>query len=156
MHWLLDLFLLALLLLFMVDKLTFLWVRRVYDLVYRLMVWSNGHLIFIDIDNFKQFNDRYSHKTGDRILRKIGLILLAESRLRAFRYGGDELAILLPWGNKEKARQIAERVRVKIEKANIWGLGVTVSCAIAKYEEFADKVLKEAKEKGKNRVITAK
>jgi len=84
-HWFFDLFCLGLLFSFMVDQLTFLWVRRVYYLVYRLMIWSKGYVIFIDIDNFKKFNDEYGYETGDKVLRRVGVILLTETRLRAFR-----------------------------------------------------------------------
>lgn len=152
-HWLLDFLLIVCLFLFMIDKLTFLWVRRCYDIFYSLVVHTDGYLIFVDIDDFKSFNERFGHRTGDSILRKIGLILLKESHFRGFRYGGDELAILLPWSNKKETYQLAERIRARIEQTNVEGLGVTVTCAVAKYEEVADKLLLQAKEGSKNKVI---
>ena len=153
-YWIIDVFLLVCLFIFMIDKLTFLWVRRCYDLFYHLMIRTGGHLIFIDIDDFGDFNNQYGHPMGNKILRRIGSILLFESCLRAFRYGGDELVILLPWTTKEKARQLAENIRIRIEQADIEGLGVTVTCAVAKDEETADKLLLQAKGNGKNKVTT--
>jgi len=152
-HWLIDSFLLVCLAYFMIDKLTFLWVRRCYDIFYSLVVHTGGYLIFVDIDDFKSFNERFGHRTGDSILRKIGLILLRESHFRGFRYGGDELAILLPWSKKEKAGELAERVRLEVEKANIGGLKVTISCAVVRYEEDASAFLRTAKRNGKNCVV---
>jgi diguanylate cyclase len=136
----------------MIDKLTFLWVRRIYDLVYHLMVWRKGYMVFVDLDNFREINNRYGHPLGDKVLRKIGITLLVLSRFRAFRYGGDEFCIL--WSSKEKARQLAEKVRKKIEETDIEGLRITVTCVVAQYEEETSRLLNEAKEKGKNRVIT--
>ena len=154
-HWFLDLFLLACLILFMVDKLTLLWVKRCYDMFYHLMVCTQGYLIFIDIDDFRNFNNRYGHRVGNKILRKIGCIILTESCCRGFRYGGDELVILLPWSAKDKAIKLAERIRSKVEKADIDNLKVTVTCAIAQYEEIADKLLLQAKSNShKNRVVS--
>jgi len=152
-HWFFDLFCLALLFFFMVDQLTFLWVRRVYYLAYRLMIWSKGYVIFIDIDNFKKFNDEYGYETGDKVLRRVGVILLTETRLRAFRWGGEELCILLPWFRKEKAVQLAERMRRRVQEASIGGLTVTISCGVAKYEEDARRLLQAAKNNGKNQVL---
>ncbi len=152
-HWLIDLVLVALLILFLIDKLTFLWVRRCYDLFYRLVILFKGYLIFIDIDDFGGFNKKYSHKMGDRILRKLGGIVQKWSGLRGFRYGGDEFAILLLCVNKEKAIKLAEKVRSRIEKTNIEGLGVTVSCVVVQREEEASEFLKEAKKNGKNQVV---
>jgi diguanylate cyclase (GGDEF)-like protein len=144
---------LGLLLFFMIDQLTFLWVRRVYYLAYSLMIWGKGYVIFIDIDNFKQFNDEHGYETGDKVLRRVGVILLTETRLRAFRWGGEELCILLPWSNKEKAMQLAERIRRKVQEASIGGLQVTISCGVAKYEEDARRLLQRAKSNGKNQVL---
>jgi len=70
-----------------------------------------------------------------------------------FRYGGDELAVLLPWSNKEKALELAERIRQRIERIDIEGLKVTVTCAVARYEQTASNLLKQGKGGGKNQVI---
>lgn len=149
-HWLLDFLLIVCFFFFMIDKLTLLWVRRCYGLFYSITYRTGGYLIFVDIDNFKKFNDQYGHKTGDKILRKIGKAVLAESRFRGFRYGGDELTVLLPWGNKDKAIRLAHRIRERVERENA-NLGVTVTCVVVKKEEQIQCLIKDAK-KGKNTV----
>jgi len=153
-HWIIDISLFFCLVYFMIDKLTLLWVRRCYDLIYHLMVRSGGCLVLLDVDNFKQFNDRYGHKMGNEILRQLGLIILTESRFRAFRYGGDEFAVLLPWAAKEKAVQLTERIRARVEGINIDGLKVTITCAVAHYEEAADMLLLQAKKSGNKNSTT--
>ncbi len=124
-------------------------------MAYHLMIRSKGYIIFIDIDDFKKFNDEYGYETGDKVLRKVGVILLIESRLRAFRWGGEELCILLPWSSKDKAVQLAERVKQRIQEAGLGELKVTVSCGVAKYEEDARRLLQAAKNNGKNQVLVS-
>ena len=147
-HWVIDLLLLALLIWFMIDGLTFLWVRRVYYIAYSLVIKTKPHcVIMVDVDNFKSINDLYTHKTGDRVLRKIGKILFKRSKGRAFRYGGEEFVILLPWVNELKAFALSETIRREV-KAKV---NVTVSIGIGRFEDEADKALYEAKKDGKNR-----
>ena len=143
-----NLILLVLLVLFMIDGLTFLWVRRIYQIMYSLVIKTKPHhVIMIDIDYFKSINDIYGHRTGDKVLRKVGLIILKESRGRAFRYGGEEFVILLPWTGKFKSWAIAQQIlsRVKKEIAP-----VTASIGIGRFEEEADKALYKAKQAGRN------
>ena len=147
-HWAINLFLLALLFLFMIDGLTFLWVRRVYYMVYSLVIGTTPHcVVMIDVDDFKSINDIYGHRAGDRVLRKIGNILFKRSGGRAFRYGGEEFIILLPWTNSQKAFTLAETIRREVEAK----VNVTVSIGIGRFEDEADKALYRAKENGKNR-----
>lgn len=70
-------------------------------------------LIMIDIDNFKDFNDKFGHIAGDRALSAVGNILRAQFRPRDLlvRFGGDEFAVLLPEVDEETALAIANRVR---------------------------------------------
>jgi two-component system cell cycle response regulator len=70
-------------------------------------------LIMIDVDNFKDFNDRFGHIAGDRALSAVSRILRSHFRPRdvLIRYGGDEFAVLLPQVGLESALEIAERVR---------------------------------------------
>lgn len=151
-HWLLDISLFLVLIVFMVDVLTFCWVKRCYEWVY-LLVRTNGWLIFVDVDGLKGINTRHGHIRGNQVLGTIGRILQRTSWARAFRYGGDEFAILLPWTSYKKACQLAEKIRKEIEQANI---GVTVTCAVAKYEQKAVELLRQAKAGGqRNMVITA-
>lgn len=73
-------------------------------------------IIILDLDSFKLFNDSYGHLAGDKLLHQIGSIMKKSIRGsdQAFRYGGDEFAILLPNTSIDAAIQVSERVRKKI------------------------------------------
>jgi len=70
-------------------------------------------LLFFDLDNFKEFNDRYGHLAGDRVLASVGEVLKKESRAGDIvcRYGGEEFAIILPATEEKRALGMAERIR---------------------------------------------
>ncbi len=75
-------------------------------------------LVILDIDNFKQYNDNYGHMLGDHLLKEIGRAIqnnLRSSDILA-RYGGDELAIILPETDGESAYALLERIRRKISE----------------------------------------
>jgi len=128
------------------------------------------HLCFlmVDLDNFKQFNDRYGHLVGDTILRQVAKTIVDMVRQIDFigRYGGEELAIVLAETDKEQANFAAERIRQAIETAVIKAydeeLKVTVSIGVSTFPdstdhmrdliEMADQALYLAKETGKNKV----
>ncbi|MDD5506564.1 MAG: GGDEF domain-containing protein [Candidatus Omnitrophica bacterium] len=128
------------------------------------------HLCFlmIDLDNFKQFNDRYGHLVGDAILRQVAKTIGDMVRQIDFigRYGGEELAIVFAETDKEQASFAAERIRQAIEalviKAYDEELKVTVSIGVSAFPdntghmrdliEMADQALYLAKETGKNKV----
>ncbi len=129
-------------------------------------------LIVADFDDLKHFNDTYGHPVGDEVLRKIGDILREASRESDVlaRYGGDEFVILLPQTNSKNARNMAERIRQKVEKfifaIHDLQLRSTMSIGVATVPdgdinspqdllEFADRALYEAKRSGKNRVAVA-
>ncbi len=148
-------------------------------------------LIILDVDGFKQFNDRVGHVAGDALLRALSELILRNIRRSdekpsyevdiACRYGGDELAIILPEAASiqgaaaaERLRSnietkgavaVAERIRKEVEAAQWQGLGVTVSIGVASYPEHgvdmdgliksADDALYIAKRLGRNRVIVA-
>jgi diguanylate cyclase (GGDEF)-like protein len=127
-------------------------------------------IIFMDIDDFKKFNDTYGHANGDLVLALIGKIVTKTLRRIdfAFRYGGEEFAVILPETRLESALQVAERLRERIEKDTVdmqpcvASRGVTVSIGVACFpqdgttreELFAkvDALLYKAKEGGKNMV----
>ena len=75
----------------------------------------------MDIDHFKQFNDRYGHLAGDRVLQTVSTIV--RNNLRgadaAIRYGGEELILVLPDTNIQDAEQIAERLRMLIRENKV-------------------------------------
>jgi len=123
-------------------------------------------LIMIDIDHFKNINDRYGHGTGDLVLSSIASIMKNNIRKSdsVGRYGGEEFIVLLPETQKENAAVAAEKLRQKISGHAFETVGtVTVSCGVAEafknahsIEEIineADKKLYVAKEEGRNRVV---
>lgn len=78
-------------------------------------------LFFMDIDNFKKYNDLYGHQSGDALLIKTGELLtnsIRENIDSAYRYGGDEFIMLLPHLPVEQARAVAERISWKYNLLN--------------------------------------
>ena len=122
-----------------------------------------------DIDNFKNFNDKLGHPSGDKVLINIAKILRRTCRATDIvaRYGGEEFAVVLPDTNKESAWGLAERLRQAIEKNDFIGQEVqpnknlTISLGLASFPEDAknkealiakaDSALYQAKKAGKNR-----
>ncbi len=125
-------------------------------------------LLLLDVDRFKELNDRLGHLAGDAVLRVVGDVLRRSVRLFdvCTRFGGDEFAILMPGSGPESTRQIAERIREGVEDSRPAGgpwaddLRVTASIGIATFagttaEDLiarADQALYAAKREGKNRV----
>jgi len=129
---------------------------------------SNISLLMVDLDFFKEKNDKFGHLVGDVILKEIAKIL--KSNLREIdiigRYGGEEFIVALAGIAREGALQAAERLRSSIEhsvfKAYDEKVSSTISIGVASFPEdgvdenvlieSADKALYKAKEKGRNRV----
>lgn len=126
-------------------------------------------LMMLDIDWFKEINDRYGHQTGDKVIRKVARTLkkLVHTNGVAGRYGGEEFIVLLPGMKLEVARQLAEKLRegIGMMEIPVDGAGpvrVTVSLGLAaaapsmkSVEELvnlADTALYRAKASGRNRV----
>ena len=119
-------------------------------------------LALIDLDHFKQENDRHGHRHGDSVLAHVGKIMLAgRPEDRGFRIGGDEFAMLLPGTAHESASVPLERIRARIEHELP---GVTASVGIAQFDPTtdadtllaaADTVLYEAKAAGRNSIVLA-
>jgi diguanylate cyclase (GGDEF)-like protein/PAS domain S-box-containing protein len=130
-------------------------------------------ILLIDIDMFKDFNDKYGHLEGDYVLKKIGEILMKNVREidMAFRFGGEEFAVLLPDTKHEDAIIVAERFR-KAVAANIFypftldgqpdivsktvSIGVTefhVEDNIKSFLKRVDNAMYQAKKSGRNMVI---
>ncbi|MEA3372710.1 MAG: GGDEF domain-containing protein [Campylobacterota bacterium] len=121
-------------------------------------------LILLDIDHFKQVNDRFGHNVGDRVLVQIAHVLLHQVRSVDIvgRWGGEEFIILLPTADVGQAAKLAEKLRVAIAEKEIELVGhVYVSLGVTEIVsgdmmesavERADKALYSAKEGGRNRV----
>ncbi|MGH2930172.1 MAG: sensor domain-containing diguanylate cyclase, partial [Solirubrobacteraceae bacterium] len=128
-------------------------------------------LIMLDIDDFKSVNDVHGHQQGDRVLRQVADALRATSRDVdvAARYGGEEMALILPHTDLEGAYEMAERARTAIEALRIprldghGSLRVTASVGAAASSDgnkneliaAADGALYVAKREGKNRTVRA-
>jgi diguanylate cyclase (GGDEF)-like protein len=130
-------------------------------------------LIMLDIDDFKQINDRHGHQQGDEVLAQVASALRAHSRdidVPA-RYGGEEMAVILPGTDLSGAVQVAERMRQAVERVRVpdargrGSLRVTASFGVADARDSsdspdalvasADAALYRAKRAGKNRVAQA-
>jgi diguanylate cyclase (GGDEF)-like protein len=125
-------------------------------------------LLMLDLDEFKNFNDRHGHEAGNELLRRVGATLSAAVREAdmAARYGGEEFAVLIR-GDDADGYELAERLRravecTEIEVAGAGSVAVTISTGIATYPDGAadqaelvaraDAALYESKRRGRNRV----
>ncbi|MEO8073911.1 MAG: diguanylate cyclase [Acidobacteriota bacterium] len=120
--------------------------------------------LMIDVDDFKSYNDKFSHPEGDKALKLVAKLF--KDTLRgadvAARYGGEEFSILLPQTTLDEAKTIAERIRKNVEKTKFDMRRVTVSIGIASCSKIicnaqeiisaADKALYRAKSLGRNNV----
>jgi diguanylate cyclase (GGDEF)-like protein len=123
-------------------------------------------MMMIDIDHFKRINDMHGHLCGDQILKQVGEVVSDTVRASdlAFRFGGEEIAVMLPNADEEGAHHLAERLRQEINNlcyCDERELNVTVSIGISTLRteddvtslfDRADKALYEAKQTGRDRV----
>lgn len=128
--------------------------------------------VLFDTDHFKQVNDTYGHRVGDRVLEEVSATLAhaARSADLVARYGGDEFAIIAPETGRDEAFRLAERMRLKIEATAVrvgdLDIPMTLSAGIASAPaenltdaatmiDEADRALYRAKEQGRNRTVVA-
>jgi diguanylate cyclase (GGDEF)-like protein len=162
------------------DELTGLNNRRAFDDALASEVerarrfGSDLGLVLIDLDNFKAVNDTYGHQQGDLVLREVARVLRDSSREidHSARYGGEELAVVLPGTDLEGAFNRAERIREEIAQLQIprldggGTLSITTSCGAAAVRaaaadgrelvQAADNALYKAKHGGKNTSVRAR
>lgn len=124
-------------------------------------------LLLIDVDYFKQFNDKFGHIKGDEVLQIVAAVLgnsLRRSEDLLARYGGEEFTVVLPGADEEIALQVAEQMRQQVKQSSA---GVTISIGIActtvgaaidpqRLLHQADKALYQAKAAGRNGVMLFK
>lgn len=161
------------------DALTGLANRRRFDDVV-MREWTEAResgeplsLLMIDIDYFKQYNDRYGHLRGDACLRQVADLLFGATQgERSFlaRFGGEEFAVVLPGTTLERARKLATRCRDAVSRARIAhaasaiGDNLTISVGVGAvvprdavdpmaFIETVDRRLYLAKQQGRDRVV---
>ncbi|MEJ5348791.1 MAG: diguanylate cyclase [Desulfosoma sp.] len=109
-----------------------------------------GHplfLVFIDIDFFKQYNDQEGHQAGDALLIELGTILQQSIREHvdsAFRYGGDEFTVVLPYLNADQVRIVVERVQKRY--AALDAAPTTLSIGAARFKNLNGDVEKSVED----------
>ena len=128
-------------------------------------------LLMVDIDHFKQLNDRYGHHVGDQVLRDVAALLMKDMREvdTVARYGGEEFVLILPETGITGALQVANRLRTAVEQSRFFAGSprdverLTISVGIAIFSddgrqrreliEAADAALYAAKSAGRNQVL---
>lgn len=151
------------------DKLTGILNRRAFDEDIKNLEEHNGSyaLIFIDIDNFRDFNNRFGHDVGDGVLVKVGQTIQACVRAgdRVYRYGGEEIVLLLRDCDKTNAWKMAETIRSKISGLDNGSYPqITISLGVSSYPDdgesihdlivASDHALLRAKQSGKNCTVS--
>ena len=150
------------------DPLTGVYNRRKFDNDIELLISMSERrtkgcgLLIIDIDNFKEFNDKYGHFKGDLLLKQVTKNIEKSIRnydkIHIYRYGGEEFVVIIPDTTSNEALAIGERLRKKVKAT----CDVTISIGVSHYKELAgninelitnaDKALYEAKRMGKDKV----
>ncbi|MGE0545594.1 MAG: diguanylate cyclase [Kofleriaceae bacterium] len=162
----------------MVDGLTGLFMRRYFDARIEEEIERSRRygtpfsVVMLDVDDFKHLNDEHGHLIGDRVLRSIANVVKSQMRGvdTAARYGGEEIAVILPRTEMVAAYNVGERIRAAIAESRVTTdstpaqvVAVTASLGIASFPESkatdgedlvrrADRALYRAKKTGKNRV----
>jgi len=135
-----------------------------------LLIAAGTAVVLLDIDHFKHINDRFSHATGDGVLRELGVLLRSHARAGDLvaRYGGEEFVMVLPAVQATHLAELIERLRGAVQ-AHAWGdlasdLAVTASFGVAMADgqqpfdalmRAADAALYRAKAGGRNRALMA-
>ncbi|KPD01049.1 diguanylate cyclase [Geobacillus thermocatenulatus] len=161
----------------LVDELTRLYNRKYLSEAYRQMENERERhgqpycIALLDLDHFKQINDRYGHLVGDVVLREFALLLRDGTRPNdlAFRFGGEEFLLFLPKTQEQDAAEVIERLRSQF-RSHPFSLGdevfyCTFSCGIVEVNmggmpidewlEQADAALYAAKNGGRDRTAVA-
>ena len=162
----------------LLDALTGISNRRAFD---QQILCEWGHalrnrcevsLLMLDVDHFKKYNDTFGHPQGDVMLQRIAQVVQGELKRSLdilCRYGGEEFAVLLPGTGLEGARTVAERIRESVAEAKVYdsvskrvakptvSIGVATALPaegdrLSDLIERADRLLYQAKSKGRNRV----
>jgi diguanylate cyclase (GGDEF)-like protein len=159
------------------DGLTRLYVRRYFDLRMEEEFDQAKRydrpfsVLLLDVDHFKKFNDTYGHQVGDVVLQQVARLIQDNTRRADIccRYGGEEMAVILPETALQEAAVLANKLCARIRERAFGSsdqqLHVTVSIGVAEFHsqvdeahrivKAADEALYRAKELGRNRVELA-
>lgn len=158
------------------DKLTGLLNRHAFAILMNKLMAEHHRvpqpiaMLLVDIDNFKEINDRHGHQAGDQVLSRVAALLLQDQRQSdiAVRWGGEEFLLVLRGCDLAEAARIAEKLREKVATTPIAVKGrqiaLTISIGVSEYVEAelpdqtvdrADAALYEAKNAGRNRIGVA-
>jgi diguanylate cyclase (GGDEF)-like protein len=144
------------------------WARRLAELQERTRLRGESlSLLFLDLDRFKDINDRFGHDAGDHALQTVAAVMREELRDvdEIGRYGGEEFVVALPGVDARRAVHIAERIRGRLQQlaaATAGGRLPTVSIGVAStHDEHdidalikrADRAMYAAKKNGRNRTV---
>lgn len=163
------------------DELTGLANRRFFDMHLKRLVSNIGNGIFpiavlyMDLDNFKNYNDTYGHLKGDNALKRVASVLKFSTNRKfdlCARFGGEEFLIILPFTSQNEAFVVAEKIRTSIQDLKIENkidgshghLTLSIGISFLKDNETdvqtiideADQALYHAKNSGRNRVVLFK
>lgn len=144
----------------------------IVELDARAQRYQHGYcLVLCDLDRFKAYNDRMGHQAGDDVLRRVAALLERNARAgdRIYRYGGEELLLVLPEQDEEAGRAAAEHHRAALQAAALphplntpdvvtFSAGVAAAGLFESPQDVlrrADRALYEAKAGGRNRVCLA-
>ncbi|MGV1100399.1 diguanylate cyclase [Thiovibrio sp. JS02] len=158
------------------DELTGLYTKRyLHSVAKELLVKADKEkgpglcLLMLDIDHFKDVNDRHGHLTGDRVLRQVAEVIRTSLRTADIpcRYGGEEFVVFLPDTDQQTGVKVAERLRMAVAQHSFLGaedlilrktISIGLACAAGRsgsLEELlsrADAALYDAKQHGRNQV----
>lgn len=154
------------------DSLTLLGNRRLFDdklrheVAQAKQLGRSLSLLVLDIDHFKDYNDRHGHVQGDEAIKIVANALRRHTRKRftACRFGGEEFTVILPGVEESDAAKLAERLRASVQESLEGDRAITISIGYAslsqanfetaeKMLEAADFALYSAKQAGRNRVM---
>lgn len=146
------------------DELTRLPNRRYFRNILLELKNTDNYIFIIDIDSFKNINDKYGHDMGDEVLRAFGNLLssLHDGNVTAFRIGGEEFAVIMTLPSQQDASVLAEKILSRTREVMIRNkIRFTVSIGVGQKKEDetvgnllkrVDIALYEAKKQGKNRI----
>jgi diguanylate cyclase (GGDEF)-like protein len=121
-------------------------------------------LIMVDVDHFKKVNDTYGHPKGDEVLKDVGrcVAMMIGEKGVPYRYGGEEIAVVLPSHDAQQAATLAERLRAVLQAQRPGDLDITASMGVACFPDHAatlaelvkkaDDALYASKDGGRNQV----